>query len=107
MKNYTLLDVSAYGTAPGDFALEELKIGDQVKLLFPNQEDPVHPWPVWVCLAEIKRPPLWSKHMALTEPQEDQIRYIGTITSDGNGPMLGLPVGTAIRFLRRNIAEIG
>ncbi len=70
-----------------------------------------HRCPFWVRLTQIAIPSGWlgdrtwvAGSSLLHYDDLDRIRLTGVTTEDD---MVGLPIGTVVQFLRRNVREIG
>ena len=94
----TLVNAAAEGIGCGDFSLDHVKVGDQVKLLAPIgavASRPENRAAVWVKVTEVKRHPL-----------PDYCLFAGVVAEVCDLGETGLEQGDVIRFARCNIVEV-
>ena len=93
-----LINATAEGICCGDFALDNLHIGDQVKVLFPtaaNSSRPENRVAIWLRVTKV------NKH-----PNPDRELLTGVVDEVLDLGESGLEKGQTIRFGRCNIVQI-
>jgi hypothetical protein len=93
--NLRLINADEEGLAVGDFAWEQLKIGDAVKVLAPIREDTKHHAAIWVRVTKIVR-----------HPHPEYNLVTGTLEEVADLGDTGRVPGQIITFGRCNIVQI-